>query len=161
MEDKSFQEYYTTEFSHCFGCGWGNVQGLHVQSHWADEEAGETIAYYRPQSHWTGGYPGNVYGGLLASLIDCHGNGTAFAAGYKYFDRELGSEPALRYVTAHLSIDYRQPTPMGELLEIRAKITKVTERKVEMDLEVWASGSKTVTASMVSVLLPLLTQGAR
>lgn len=155
MDKKAFQEYYPSEFSHCFGCGWGNEHGLHVKSYWCDEDAGETIAYFRPEEHHTGGFPGNVYGGLIAAILDCHGNGTAAAAGYKHVGREMGTLPALRYVTANLNVNYRLPTPIGVELELRGKVLEVTDRKVSMALSVWANGQETVSATMVSVLLPV------
>ena len=52
-------------------------------------------------------------GGLLASLIDCHGTGTA-AVTYRAEGREMGSEPQLRFVTGALNVSYYlKPTPLG------------------------------------------------
>ncbi|MDP3831385.1 MAG: PaaI family thioesterase, partial [Ignavibacteriaceae bacterium] len=56
-------------------------------------------------------------GGLIASLIDCHGTGSAALAVYRSEERNPGTEPALRFVTASLQVDYLKPTPLGiELL---------------------------------------------
>lgn len=154
METKSFQDFYPEAFSHCFGCGSSNTHGLHIRSFWSKEADGETVAFYTPKPYHTGGYPGFVYGGLIAAILDCHGNGTAAAAGYRYHGREMGSLPALRYVTASLKLDFFKPTPVGVRLELRAKITDVTERKVRMDLSLVANGLVTVKAEMLSVLLP-------
>jgi hypothetical protein len=44
--------------------------------------------------------PGFVYGGLLASLIDCHAIGTAAAAAMQAAGRRPGMDPAPRFVTA-------------------------------------------------------------
>lgn len=154
MNKKAFQEYYAPEFSHCFGCGTANQKGLHVKSYWTDNDPNETVAFYRPESYHSGGFPGFVYGGLIAAILDCHGNGTAAAAGYRHQGRDMDTEPNLRYVTANLNLNYRRPTPMGIELELRAKITEVTDRKVQMDLSVIANGQITVEGSMLSVLLP-------
>ncbi|MDO4695351.1 PaaI family thioesterase [Porphyromonas sp.] len=154
MDKKAFQEYYAPEFSHCFGCGCANPHGLHVKSYWKNEAEGETIAYFSPEPHHTGGYPGFVYGGLIAAILDCHGNGTAAAAGYRHAGRGMDTLPALRYVTANLNINYKAPTPMGSRLELRGKIMDVTDRKVCMELSVIAEGRETVSATMISVLLP-------
>lgn len=152
---KAFQEYYSEEFSHCYGCGTSNEHGLHVKSYWLndDKQCDTTIAHFKPSAYHTGGFPHNVYGGLIAAILDCHGNATAAAAGYRYFGREMGSEPNLRYVTANLNINFLAPTPMGVELELRAVVAEVTDRKVVMRLELWAEGVKTVEGSMVSVLL--------
>lgn len=161
MKLKAFQEYYPPQFSHCFGCGTDNAHGLHIMSYWADEAAGETIAIFTPSEEYTGGFPGFVYGGLIAAILDCHGNATASAAGYRHYGRALGSEPALRYVTANLNLNYRHPTPMGQSLELGAKITTTTDRKVCMNLWLIANGLTTVEGTMTSVLLPLADQQLR
>lgn len=151
---KAFQDYYPEAFGHCFGCGAENPHGLHIKSYWNDDANDATIAFYTPQPYHTGGYPGYVYGGLIAAILDCHGNGTAAAAGYRFHGRAMGSLPALRYITASLQLDYLKPTPMGMTLELHARILEVTARKVRMELWLTAAGVVTVKAQMVSVALP-------
>lgn len=152
---KAFQDFYSDEFSHCYGCGTANQHGLNVKSYWLGDDplSDKTIAYFSPEPCFTGGFPQNVYGGLIAAILDCHGNGTAAAAGYRHFGRAMDSAPSLRYVTAHLNLDFLAPTPMGTRLEMRAVIQEVTDRKVVMDLELWAADQLRVRGSMVSVLL--------
>ncbi|TFH95081.1 PaaI family thioesterase [Porphyromonas levii] len=152
---KAFQDYYSEEFSHCYGCGSANEHGLKIKSYWYDDDSTSdtTIAHFLPQEHFTGGFPKNVYGGLIAAILDCHGNGTAAAAGYRHFGRAMDTLPNLRYVTANLNINFLSPTPMGQLLELRAVIKEVTDRKVVMELELWAADKLRVSGSMVSVLL--------
>ncbi len=114
----------------------------------------ETVAHFTPKPWYTGGYPGNVYGGLIAALIDCHGNGSALAAGYAHENRAMDSEPALRYVTGNLTLNFKKPTPIDGELEMRAKITEVTDKKVVMQVSLLAHGQVTVDGSMVCVRLP-------
>ena len=76
MEEKAFQDYYPDNWNLCYGCGALNEHGLQIKSYW---DGDETICHFEPQPYHTA-YPGYVYGGLLASLIDCHGTGTASAA---------------------------------------------------------------------------------
>lgn len=152
---KAFQDYYSEEFSHCFGCGNANQHGLKIKSYWLNDDCDcdTTIARFLPQDYFTGGVPKHVYGGLIAAILDCHGNGTAAAAGYRHFRRSMDSLPYLRYVTANLNINFLSPTPMGEVLELKATIKEVTDNKVVMDLELWAADLLRVRGSMVSVLL--------
>ena len=75
-EDKCFQDYYDDDMNHCYGCGQLNDRGLRIQSRWEGDEA---VARFEPK-HYHTAIPGYVYGGLIASLIDCHGTGTAAAA---------------------------------------------------------------------------------
>ena len=154
MSEKAFQDYYAPAFSHCYGCGPSNEHGLHIKSYWLDREKKETFARFTPKPWHTGGYPENVYGGLIAALLDCHGNGTALAAGYMHEGRAMDSAPALRYVTGRLTLNFRKPTPIDGELEMRAKITEVTDKKVVMDVALLAHGQVTVDGSMVCVRLP-------
>jgi len=39
------QDLYPADFSHCYGCGRLNTNGLHVKSEWTD---GEAIARFKP-----------------------------------------------------------------------------------------------------------------
>ena len=119
--DQAFQEYYPQDVSHCYGCGQLNEHGLHIKSYWHDDES---IAHFTPQPYHTA-TPGYVYGGLLASLIDCHGTGTASAAAYRAAGRAMGTEPFLRYVTASLKVDYLRPTPIGVELELRGRVKEI------------------------------------
>ena len=154
MTDRAFQDYYAPGFSHCYGCGPSNEHGLHIKSYWLDAEKQETFARFTPKPWHTGGYPGNVYGGLIAALLDCHGNGTALAAGYRHEGRAMDTEPALRYVTGNLTLNFEKPTPIGCELEMRARITEVTERKVAMQVSLLARGETTVEGTMLCVRLP-------
>ena len=154
MTERAFQDYYAPGFSHCYGCGPANEHGLHIKSYWLDKEKKETFARYTPKPWHTGGYPENVYGGLIAALLDCHGNGTALAAGYMHEGRAMDSEPALRYVTGNLTLNFKKPTPIDGELEMRAKITEVTDKKVVMEVSLLAHGQVTVDGSMVCVRLP-------
>ena len=72
----AFQDYYPEDVAHCFGCGRLNEHGHHIKSYW---DGDETVARFVPRPYHTA-IPGYVYGGLIASLIDCHGTGTAAAA---------------------------------------------------------------------------------
>lgn len=150
MSDHAFQDYYPDELSHCYGCGRLNEQGLQLKSFWDGEES---VATFTPRPYHTA-IPGYVYGGLLASLIDCHGTGTAAAAGYRAAGREIGSEPALRYVTASLKVDYLRPTPLGGPLEVRGRVKEVKGRKVVVEAWIVAGGEICVRGEVVAVQLP-------
>ena len=72
MTQKAFQDYYPDDLSHCYGCGSLNEKGLQIKSFWDGEES---VCTYTPRDYHTA-IPGFVYGGLIASLIDCHSTGT-------------------------------------------------------------------------------------
>jgi len=148
-KEKAFQDYYPDELSYCYGCGRLNEHGLQIKSYWDGEE---TVAVFQPRPYHTA-IPGYVYGGLIASLIDCHGTGTAAAAAYRAAGREMGTEPAYRYVTAALRVDYLKPTPMVGL-EVRGRVKEVKGRKVVVEVEVRAGGELCARGEVVAVQMP-------
>jgi acyl-coenzyme A thioesterase PaaI-like protein len=150
MSDKSFQDYYPDHMAHCYGCGRLNEDGYQIKSYWDGEES---VCHFQPKPHHIA-IPGYVYGGLLASLIDCHGTGTAAAAGYRAEGREMDTEPPLRYLTASLHVDYLKPTPLGPLLEIRGKVKEIKGRKVVIEEWVVANGEITVRGELIAVQVP-------
>lgn len=150
MTELPFQHYYPDHLAHCYGCGRLNEDGHHIQSYW---DGDETVCLYRPEPKYIS-IPGYVYGGMLASLIDCHGTGTAAAAGYRAENRPMDSEPALRYLTASLRVDYLKPTPLGITLEVRGRVKEVRGRKVVIDEWITANGEITVRGELVAVQVP-------
>ncbi len=150
MSPKAFQDYYPDNLAHCYGCGRLNPDGYQIKSYWDGEES---VCHFRPSEHHIS-IPGYVYGGLLASLIDCHGTGTAAAAGYRAEGRPMDSTPALRYLTASLHVDYLRPTPLGTVLEVRGKVKEVKGRKVVIEEWIVANGDITVRGEVVAVQVP-------
>ncbi|RJR50650.1 MAG: PaaI family thioesterase [Desulfobacteraceae bacterium] len=150
MKGKGFQDYYPDDLSHCYGCGRLNDHGLQIKSRWEGEES---VAVYTPRPDQIS-IPGYVYGGLIASLIDCHGTGTASAAAYRSEGREMGTEPILRYVTASLHVDFLRPTPHGGPLEVRGKVKEIKGRKVVVSATVSAGGEICARGEVVAVQMP-------
>ncbi len=98
--------------------------------------------------------PGFVYGGLIASLIDCHCTGTAAAAAYREQGRTMDTEPGIRFVTASLHVDYLAPTPISAQLEVRGIVTEITKKKVVIEAKVTADGEVCARGKVVAVHLP-------
>lgn len=147
---KAFQDFYPESLSHCYGCGSVNHHGHQIKTFW---DGDETVTRFMPEPFHTA-LPGFVYGGLLASLIDCHSTGTAAAASYRAAGREMDSLPALRFVTGSLFVSYLKPTPIGKELEIRGKIREIKGRKVTIDSEVIVDGVVTARGEVVSIQMP-------
>jgi acyl-coenzyme A thioesterase PaaI-like protein len=152
MTQKAFQDFYADHLSHCYGCGRLNVHGLQIKSYW-DESGEATVSHFTPRAEHTA-IPGYVYGGLIASLIDCHCTGTAAAAAYKAAGRAMDTEPSFRFVTASLHIDYLRPTPITGPLEIRARVTELKGRKVVMEATLSANGELCAKGAVVAVQMP-------
>jgi acyl-coenzyme A thioesterase PaaI-like protein len=150
MSQKAFQDYYPDHFSYCYGCGRLNERGLHIKSYWDGDEA---VCTFYPQPYHIA-ILGYVYGGLIASIIDCHCVGTAVAASYRAQGREMGTEPPLRFLTASLHVDYLQPTPLGVPLEVRARVKEIKGRKVVVEAALLAEGQICVHGEVVAVQVP-------
>ena len=150
MNEKCFQDYYPQEFSHCYGCGNANNHGLQIRSFWEGEVS---VCRFEPKPYHMA-FPGYVYGGLIASLVDCHCVGTAAAAAYREAGRELGSEPAFRYVTGSLHVDYLKPTPLGPPVIIQARVVEISGRKTVLEATVEVDGTITARGKVVAVQLP-------
>ena len=150
MEIKPIQDYYPDDVAHCYGCGRLNEHGHQIKSFW---DGDETICYFTPKEYHTA-IPGYVYGGLIASLIDCHGTGTAALAAYRNENREPGTLPPFRFVTASLQVDYLKPTPLGVELELRGKIIEIKGKKVISEISVFANGDVTAKGKVVAVQMP-------
>lgn len=148
--EKAFQDYYPDYFAHCYGCGSLNEHGHQIKSFWEGEES---ICHFEPRPYHTA-IPGYVYGGLLASLIDCHGTGTAAAAAYRAEGRAMDSEPALRFLTASLHVDYLKPTPLGVVLVVRGRVREVRGRKVVIEEWITAGSEITVRGEVIAVRVP-------
>jgi len=150
MTHKAFQDYYPDPMAQCYGCGRLNEAGHQIKSYWDGEES---VCHFQPKPYHIS-IPGYVYGGLIASLIDCHGTGTAAAAGYRAESRPMDSLPALRYLTASLQVDYLKPTPLNILLEIRGKVKEVKGRKVIVEIRVIANREVTARGQVIAVQVP-------
>ena len=129
MSKQAFQDCYPEELSHCYGCGKNNEDGHQLKSFWQHVDEQEllkstTVAHFTPNEVYTA-IPGFVYGGMVASLIDCHGTGSASAMAYLAQGREMGSSPIMRFVTGALNVSYLAPTPQGVELELVGRFSEV------------------------------------
>jgi len=149
MTLKAVQDFYADDLAWCYGCGRLNQEGFQLKTYW---DGDETVTRFTPRPYHTA-IPGFVYGGLIASLVDCHGTGSAAAAAYRAEGREVGDGPAARYLTASLHVDYLKPTPMVPL-EVRGRIKEMKGRKVVVEARVLAGGEVTARGEVIAVQVP-------
>lgn len=147
MDDVIIQQHYNDATAVCYGCGKHNTHGLHVQTHWNGTEG---ISHFTPQPYHTA-FPGVVYGGILASLIDCHSIGTAIAAMHDAEGQPYGTEPEITCVTGQLNVTYLKPTPIGVELVIRAHVKELTTRKAIIAASVYAGDTECVRAEVIAI----------
>lgn len=150
VNKKAFQDFYPDELSHCYGCGRLNEHGLKIKSYWDGQDA---VAVLEPKPYHIG-IPGYVYGGLIASVIDCHCIGMASAAALRAEGRDIETSLPLRFVTASLHVDYLKPAPIGVALEVRAKVKQIKGRKVIVAATVSAEDEVCACGEVVAVQMP-------
>lgn len=150
MSKRSVQEAYPENYQYCYGCGPLNEHGLHISSRWQGDEC---VCTFDPKPFQTA-FPGFVYGGLIASIIDCHSMGTAAAARAAQDGRSLDDGEADRFVTAQLNVTYLKPTPLGATLEVRARAREIKGRKVAVVSRLMADGVECAKGEVVAVQIP-------
>ena len=95
---------------------------------------------YTPEDHHQA-FPGMINGGIIGTLLDCHGNWTAAVA---LMDRDGVSEPPCT-VTASYSVQLRRPTPQNTPLHITSQVTLIEGNKVHIELLLEANGKVCAT----------------
>ncbi len=102
----AIQDLYPDDFAHCFGCGRNNPAGHQLKGF---VEGDEVVADYTPAPHHVA-VPGFVYGGLLASLVDCHAMATAAGAAERAAGRRIGEgEPNYLCAGLYAFFTYSRP----------------------------------------------------
>jgi acyl-coenzyme A thioesterase PaaI-like protein len=136
----------------CFGCGPLNPNGLRIKSYYRDSEG---LCTFHPMPEHSAGPPHVLNGGILATVIDCHGVCTAIAAAYEAESRAIGSEPPLWYVTGSLNVDYLLPAPIGQPLVLRARVREVKGRKSLVEVEALSADKRVAEATVLAIRVPL------
>ncbi len=148
---KAIQDDYPDDFAWCYGCGRLNEKGHHFRTGWDGEQ---TVTIYEPKEEHMA-IPGFVYGGLIASLIDCHGTGSAAIALHRKNGNEIGdsTEPP-RFVTASLKVDFVNPTPEGALLKAVGTVHEIHPKKWRVETAVYANDTVCARGEVVAVVMP-------
>jgi acyl-coenzyme A thioesterase PaaI-like protein len=149
MTDSSaIQDTYPQDASHCYGCGRLNDDGIQVKTRL---DGAGTLTVFDPWPTHTA-FEGTVYGGLIASVIDCHSTGSAAIFAMVADGVEVGSEPSPRFVTAHLEVDFLAPTPL-EQMQVVGRLIEITDRKAVVESDLFVNGTITAKGSAVLVRL--------
>lgn len=90
---------------------------------------------FTPQDHHQA-FPGMINGGIIGTILDCHGNWTA---AIELMDRSNESHPPCT-VTANYSISLRRPTPTNCELHVTSKVEEVSGNRVKVSMVLSAQG---------------------
>ena len=138
MSDIGVQRTYAPN-SICFGCGPANEHGLKIDSFRTDDGL---VMEFVPSDHHQA-FPGMINGGIIGTLLDCHGN---WAAAIALMDAQGLEEPPCT-VTASYDVQLRRPTPHGATLTVNATPTEVLEDRVRVSLTLEAEGKVCATGN--------------
>ncbi len=130
----------------CFGCGSLNELGLKIKSHWQGDEL---VCRWRPLPQHIG-HPGLVYGGTIASIVDCHSIWTALATWCRETGTHIAAGPP-PFVTGKLCVSYLRPARIDEVLELRARVVDASERRSAVACRVLQGGDECAVAEVVAV----------
>ena len=139
VNQKTAEKQYSSRM--CFVCGVENPAGLHAHFYQVDDVT--CVGRFLPADHHQG-YPGRVHGGVVASMMD------------ETLGRAIWGDAKTWGVTAELTIRYRNPVPLGEMLTVVGRLTRDTRRLFEAEGElITADGTVAVVAHGKYIKIPL------
>ncbi|MCP9017739.1 thioesterase [Streptococcus sp. CF8-6] len=147
----AIQDRYGERFQHCWGCGPKNDLGLHLKTY-PSIDGKSCISRIKLENAYTGGVPSNVFGGMIATIFDCHG--TASAAWFAHHQKglELTESTVIgRFITARLEIDYLSPSPIEDEIVVTSTLEELGERKAIIAMEMTVATKVRAKAKMVAV----------
>ena len=147
----AIQDRYGERFQHCWGCGPKNDFGLHLKTY-PSIDGNSCISRIKLENAYTGGVPSNVFGGMIATIFDCHG--TASAAWFAHHQKglELTESTVIgRFITARLEIDYLSPSPIEDEIVVTSTLEELGERKAIIAMEMTMATKVRAKAKMVAV----------
>ena len=121
----------------CFGCGPANEKGLQIDSYRCSE--GLELRFTPSEEHQA--FPGMVNGGIIGSILDCHGN---WAAAIALMEADGLEEPPCT-VTAKYSVSLKRPTPTGVELHVLAEVEELMKDRAQIKMTLTANGKVCAT----------------
>lgn len=134
--------------NHCYGCGPENPHGLQIKSYW---DGKESVCTYMPRPEQCAGPTRYLYGGTIASIIDCHSVCTSIANYYERDGFAIGDGPPIWCVTGSLNVRYLKPVRIDEPVELRATIHECGDRKTIVHCEVISGGAVAAEGEVIAI----------
>ena len=136
LSETPVQDEYAPN-SICFGCGPSNKDGLQLKSY--RTRGGLQAVFKCDEKHQA--FPGVINGGIIGSLIDCHGNWTAAIA---IMDKNGWDKPQCT-VTAQYEVKLKRPTPFETKLKLNSRVLALQDDRAEVIIELKADGKTCAT----------------
>ena len=139
--------------NHCWGCGNLNAGGLQLKSRWSTLGERSTATWSPLPFHMAG--PKDILnGGIISTLLDCHGVCTAIAHAYHIEGREIGEGDQIWYATGTLNVRFQNPTPIDGQVTLTATVDSSTEKRTNLHLSIESDGIETATAEVIAIRVP-------
>ena len=135
----------------CWGCGADNPDGLHLKSAWEEDVA---VARWTPSTAHAAGPRHVLNGGIIATVLDCHGVCTAIADAYRREDRPIGADPYIWFATTSMAVEYLRPTPIDAEVRIVATVREADGKRAAVQCSLEAAGKERARAVVQSVRVP-------
>ena len=135
----------------CWGCGADNPDGLHLKSAWEGELA---VARWTASPAHAAGPRHVLNGGIIATVLDCHGVCTAIADAHRLEGRPIGSDPDIWFATTSIKVDYLRPTPIEAELRLVASVRQADGKRAAVECSLEAAGKERARAVVESVRVP-------
>ena len=135
----------------CWGCGADNPDGLQLKSFW---DGDVTVSAWRPAPEYAAGPRHVLNGGIIATLLDCHGVCTAIADAYRREGRAIGSDPELWFATAGLDVVYLRPTRLDGDVSLAGRVVAAEGKSTTVECTLDAGGKPRARATVRAVRVP-------
>ncbi len=145
MGKRSLQDTWAPS-SICFGCGPANDKGLRIKS-FVDNDT--LVCDWTPAPHHEA-FPGVLNGGIIGTILDCHGNWTAIW----HLQQRRGADVPGITVTSEYAVAMRRVTPTDGPLHLVARVVEATDDRATVEATVEARGKITATCRGVFIAAP-------
>src|SRR6476660_2418905 len=150
--DDAFQDLMP--FNHCWGCGADTPAGLLLKSRWSAGDPAVAIATFRRKTEHMAGPRHVLNGGIIATILDCHGVCTSVADAYRREGRAIGRGDTIWFATGSLDVTYLAPVPVDASVELQARVVEQGERKTVVDCTLVAADDVCARAAVTAVRVP-------
>jgi acyl-coenzyme A thioesterase PaaI-like protein len=137
--------------NYCWGCGADNPVGLHLKSYW---DGAFAVAQWIPADEFAAGPRHFLNGGIIATLLDCHGVCTAVADAYQRAEREIHSQPEIWHATVSLTVEYLRPTPIDQKIELKAHVLTHDANNASVECVLSSGGKDRARATVTTRQVP-------
>lgn len=104
--------------------------------------------------HHSAGPDNFLNGGIISTVIDCHGIGTAIAKAYQMEGRPIGQGDFIWYVTGGLNVTFKRPVAIQLPVTLLATVEDVQGRKMKVRCSLRSEEKECAVGEVLAVRVP-------